>query len=321
MSYLVLECHPSYAVLLDEEGRFLKAANLQYEIGQTVYEPVLMKEMPERQRHTVRWISGGIAAVAACFLLFFGISYYQNYLHPYSSIYLTINPEVRMNLNRQGTVVGLTGTNEDGEALLEGYDGKGKDKVTVSDELIDRAIEMGFLSEGGRVSFFIDSPDEALFQEYGTELRTKVTEHLDGRITIMIEIINQKGGQSQENPENSSPPNPSQPNASQPDSTLPSSSETSRPGIVPPVSSSATDYDDTDYGPNNDGVTDYTPPISSLPSDTDYGPGSDGVTDYTGGNTNYDPGNDTGGDSGYDDDYDSNNDDDDSDDDGDDDKD
>ena len=75
-----------------------------------------------------------------------------------------------MDLNRQGTVVGLTGTNEDGETLLEGYNGKGKDKVTVADELIDRAIEMGFLSEGGRVSFSIDSPDEALFREYGTEL-------------------------------------------------------------------------------------------------------------------------------------------------------
>ena len=186
MSYLVMECHPGYAVLLDEEGRFLKAANLRYETGQTVYDPVLMKETPERQRHTVRWISSGIAAIAACFLLFFGIGYYQNYIQPYSSIYLTINPEVQMDLNRQGTVVGLTGTNEDGETLLEGYDGKGKDKVTVADELIDRAIEMGFLSEGGQVSFSIDSPDEALFQEYGTELRTKVTEHLDGRITITI---------------------------------------------------------------------------------------------------------------------------------------
>ena len=154
-----------------------------------------MKETPERQRHTVRWISSGIAAIAACFLLFFGIGYYQNYLQPYSSIYLTINPEVQMDLNRQGTVVGLTGANEDGETLLEGYDGKGKDKVTVADELIDRAIEMGFLSEGGRVSFSIDSPDEALFREYGTELRTKVTEHLDGRITITIEITNHQDGQ------------------------------------------------------------------------------------------------------------------------------
>ena len=47
----------------------------------------------------------------------------------------------------------------------QGYDGKGKDKVTVVDELLDRAIEMGFLSDGGRVSFSVDSPDETLFQD------------------------------------------------------------------------------------------------------------------------------------------------------------
>ena len=193
MSYLVMECHPGYAVLLDEEGRFLKAANLRYKTGQTVYNPVLMKEVPEKQ-HISRWIRSGIAAIAACFLLFFGFSYYQNYMQPYSSIYLTINPEVQMDLNRQGTVVRLAGTNEDGEILLEGYDGKGKDKVTVAGELIDRAIEQGFLSEGGQVSFSIDSPDDALFEEYGMELRTKVTEHLNGRITITIEIINHKDG-------------------------------------------------------------------------------------------------------------------------------
>ena len=43
-----------------------------------------------------------------------------------------------------------------------------------------------------------------------------------------------------------------------------------------------TDYDDTDYGPNNDGVTDY--------DDTDYGPNNDGVTDYD--DTDYGPNND-----------------------------
>ena len=29
MNYLVMECHPGYAVVLSEDGRFLKAANLR----------------------------------------------------------------------------------------------------------------------------------------------------------------------------------------------------------------------------------------------------------------------------------------------------
>ena len=49
-----------------------------------------------------------------------------------------------------------------------------------------------------------------------------------------------------------------------------------------PNNDGVTDYDDTDYGPNNDGVTDY--------DDTDYGPNNDGVTDYD--DTDYGPNND-----------------------------
>ncbi|HIT08374.1 MAG TPA: hypothetical protein IAB55_04735 [Candidatus Merdivicinus faecavium] len=333
MNYIVMECHPGYVVLLDEEGRFLKAANLHYQVGQTVRDPVLMKEGPARR--PVRWISGGIAAAAACLLFFFGFGYYQNYLMPYSSIYLVINPEVQMNLNRQGTVVSLVGTNEDGVALLEGYDGRGKDKVTVADELVDRAIEMGFLSEGGRVSFSIDAPDEVLFQEYGIELRTGITEHLDGRIMVTIELAASGAGgavtESSITPESSA------------ESSAPvSSAEPAEPAIVPsapadtdygPGNDGVTDYSDTDYGAGSDGVTDYTPPASSAPAsaDTDYGPGNDGVTDYS--DTDYGAGSDGvtdyspssadsgyGGDSGYadDDGDDSDDSDDDSDDDDDD---
>ena len=69
-----------------------------------------------------------------------------------------------------------------------------------------------------------------------------------------------------------------------------------------PNNDGVTDYNDTDYGPNNDGVTDY--------NDTDYGPNNDGVTDYgstnydDGGTTNYDDGStnyDDGGTTNYDD--------------------
>ena len=64
-----------------------------------------------------------------------------------------------------------------------------------------------------------------------------------------------------------------------------------------PNNDGVTDYDDTDYGPNSDGITDY--------DDTDYGPNNDGVTDYS--DTNYDDhgttdyGNTNYGDTNYDD--------------------
>ena len=65
MKYLVLEVHPGYAVLLDTEGRFVRAANLGYTVGETVTDIVIMRENAgSRFGRTVKLVSG-IAAAAA----------------------------------------------------------------------------------------------------------------------------------------------------------------------------------------------------------------------------------------------------------------
>lgn len=59
MKYIVMECHPGYAVVLDEEGRFLKVANLQYETGQTVTDVVEMEisqAAPQKKNKRKRWL-------------------------------------------------------------------------------------------------------------------------------------------------------------------------------------------------------------------------------------------------------------------------
>ena len=284
MKYMVMECHTGYAVLLDEEGRFWKAADLHYEVGQTVENPLLMKQpQPSGRRRITRLVSSTVAAAAACLFLFFGFGYYQNYLRIYSSIYLSINPEVQMDLNRYGNVVRLTGTNEDGAKLLEGYSGRGKDKLTVADELIDRAIEMGFLSEGGQVSFFIDSPEDALFQEYGTELRAEINEHLDGRITITVEIVNYQDAPETESPvsETAAPP-----------SAAPSDGVTD----YAPADDTEDDYGDTDYGPENDDDADDSAPVPAASSPAVPSPSAPAAPaaestppDHTDGDTDYEP--------------------------------
>ena len=289
MKYMVMECHTGYAVLLDEEGRFWKAADLHYEVGQTVENPVLMKQpQPSGRRRITRLVSSTVAAAAACLFLIFGFSYYQNYLRIYSSIYLSINPEVQMDLNRYGNVVRLTGTNEDGARLLEGYNGRGKDKLTVADELIDRAIEMGFLSEGGQVSFFIDSPEDALFQEYGTELRTEINEHLDGRITITIEIVNYQNTPETE----SSTSESSVSETAAPQNAIPSGGDTD----YAPADDTEDDYGDTDYGPENNDATDDSAPAPTASSPAVPSPSAPAAPaaestppDHTDGDTDYEP--------------------------------
>ena len=104
MSYLVMETKRSYAVLLDQEGRFLKAANLHYQVGQTVTDPVLLREKSEKGR-LIPCSPGraALAAVAACLVFAVILPLYQQATSVYSSIYMTINPQVRMELNKAGT--------------------------------------------------------------------------------------------------------------------------------------------------------------------------------------------------------------------------
>lgn len=205
MKYIIMECHSSYVVLLDENGCFFKAANLHYQVGQTVEKPVLMKEPETKSRWKMRVVTG-LAAAAACLVLVF-TGYYRDYVVKDAFIYLTINPSVCMELNRRGQVVSVTGVNEDGQKLLEGYHRESKDRMTVTKELIGRAVEMGYLSAGGKIVLDIDAPDEAVFQKYGIELRTGLTEYLADSLVVEIQII-KYGGSIEEGPEQTEEKNP-----------------------------------------------------------------------------------------------------------------
>ena len=55
MNYMVLECHPGYAVVMDEDGKFLKVANRHYTVGQTLTEVVQMQIPGERKRQ--KWLN------------------------------------------------------------------------------------------------------------------------------------------------------------------------------------------------------------------------------------------------------------------------
>lgn len=182
-----METHYSYAVLLDEEGRFLKAANMHYEVGQQITDPVLV-QLPTAKTSNAKILVRAAVTIAACLLLIFAFTFYRNNIRIYSSIVMSINPEVQIDLNRNGNVIAVSGTNSDGDALVFDYDPKGKDKETVTNELIERAISLGFLSDGGTIHFDITSLDDELEKSYGEELRFSVSKYIDGKLTITIEI-------------------------------------------------------------------------------------------------------------------------------------
>ena len=275
MKYLVMETHPAYAVVLDEDGRFLKAANLRYQVGDTVQDIVELR-MPQKKVVPAWKPLSGLAAAAACLcLVFFG--WYQPNYTAYGTLRIQINPDVEMTVSRTDRVLDLEGLNADGEDLIEEYDYQGKDRETAANELVERAIDMGYLSDGETVSITVSSTDA----DWQAREETQVRAQLEARYgeTIVIRLGSDPA------------PEVTPPQADPPEVVIP---------VTPPAAAEdATDYGDTDYGPNADGATDYADAASN--ADTDYGPYTDGVTDYEGRDDGSDDGDDDDDDSMEDD--------------------
>ena len=155
MKYIVIECHKGYAVLMDEESRFVNAANLRYTVGQTVTAPVLM-ENPESERRISFYVTR-FAAAAACIALAVsaGSFYYSRNFKTHSTILISAQTNIRMDLNKKGQVLHISGGDLRADELLKNYDGKGKDKVTAANEILDMERSNGYDFEEDGVDLFI----------------------------------------------------------------------------------------------------------------------------------------------------------------------
>lgn len=184
MKYMVVECHPGYAVVLDENGSFLKVANRKYEIGQMLTEVVPM-QVPAKKK-TGRWVTG-LAAMAACLVLVFGL-FLPRGQQPYASVYVKINPEVRIDVDEQDMVVGLEGVNADGIDLIADYDYRRKNLDLVTDELVDKAIDMGYLTAEGQITISLESQDQVWMEHHSQSISDHLQNHLQERFVVTIQV-------------------------------------------------------------------------------------------------------------------------------------
>lgn len=257
MKYLVMEVRPSYAILLDEEGRFVRAANLHYEPGQRVEHIVPMRTRAARGRGMLIWLPGALAA--ACLVLMAAVLL-RAPIAPYASVYLTINPQVRIDVDRRSVARGLEGVNPDGQALVEGYDWKGKQLDQVTDELIDRAVAMGYLAPGGAITIDLEAEDESWVEQTNRQLREHLEEYLQYqnlRVTVQV-------GQSVSIPV--------APAATAAPTAAPTAPPTPAPTAAPTPAANDSGYGDSAYG----AAAGVPAPAAPDTGDSGYGEGDSG---------------------------------------------
>ena len=257
MKYLVMECHPGYVVVLDEKGRFQKAANLGYEVGQSLDKVVLMRE--PKPAVPITRMASALAAAAACFILMFTVLF-QGPASPYGSVYMQINPEIRMDVDRENQVLLVEGVNEDGKELVAGYTGyENKHLETVADELVDLAEAKGYLSPGGTVHVYLDSLDG----DWAAQVGDQLNRHLHETFTdIVVEV-------------DIHPPVSSEPSFSSAPSEAPAAEPSAVEILIPTAPVSKPESSSAPVSSAPPAVSSAPPPISSSPapsySETDYG--------------------------------------------------
>lgn len=187
MRYLIMECALSYAVALDEEGRFLRVPNLGYEAGQVVEDVVLFgeAEVLEFGTRPARRARGrvGLIAAAAC-LVVAVVAGGVLWRLPIGTVYMKINPEVSMEVNRLDRVVSLEGENEDGAELIAGFSYYGRTVDEVTDGLAERAEDEGYLDEGGTIEVTVESEDDEWKTATEDRLVVELEVYLDHRVSV-----------------------------------------------------------------------------------------------------------------------------------------
>ncbi len=187
MKYIVMQCCKGYAVLMDEEGRYVFAANINYETGQTVTNPIIMSDK-YKQRKPAITIIRTIASAAACI----GIisipcySYYTRNLKPCSTVTLSSDTAISMTLNSSGKVLSIESDNEYGKKIIEKVDIKGKDNVDAANEILQAEITEGYISAGDTVDVYIDGNNSKNLENIKSKLEKELPKH-DIKVNISDE--------------------------------------------------------------------------------------------------------------------------------------
>ena len=183
MIYLVMECHPAYAIVLDQAGRMIKVANMGYEAGQKVDHVIARRTQTVPLRFRLAPL---MIAACLCAAILGGGTYGACFM-TYGTVELRINPDVMMSVSYTDRVVGLEGLNEDGIRLIDQVSYKGKNSEEMTQLLVERAVEMGYLKDGGTVS--VKAQGSAGWKDKRENAISSGLSHmLEGRMRVEIKI-------------------------------------------------------------------------------------------------------------------------------------
>ena len=172
-----------------------------YDAITNVDEDLIEAAVPKRKsglnRINKNTIISLVSVIAACLFIgiFAGIRFFgtdkneKKVIQPVQSkIYITINPAICLDLSEDGSILEIEALNEDGQNLITDYRYNKKDRMAVTEELIQKAIDSGYLEKGRKVTLSIESENNDDFIQYDSEFREIVLDNFSRKQGISVEI-------------------------------------------------------------------------------------------------------------------------------------
>jgi hypothetical protein len=182
MEYIVMECHFSYAVLLDEDGKFYKAANRSYEVGQRVKDPVIVDVINASKRAKKRSIlrlSVLLSVLLIVFLTVFAVFAH----HRSTTVTLNIGEEITIESDFRGNVKDVSD-----RSLWDSVNSPSKKVWDLAASAVAEAYTEGKIAKDGRVNVNISAKDNDFGEEIGERIAHKVAVVLDPDASLTVAI-------------------------------------------------------------------------------------------------------------------------------------
>ena len=179
MKILIVEINDDISTVLNDEGEFMDVPTQDgWQCGMELdYEPVKAEKTNTEERSgkvknfSFKRIMAIAAAVIACLGIAVGIQlFYSNINTVTTYVEVSINPAIRISVNKNRKIIGIDGINNDGTELVS----KLNNTSRLSDELaqiINQAVDDGYFAGGNKqVSIIVADDDTVQAEQIEKEL-------------------------------------------------------------------------------------------------------------------------------------------------------
>ncbi|MFZ5974261.1 MAG: anti-sigma factor domain-containing protein, partial [Bacillota bacterium] len=185
MKSVVLEITGRHAVVVNDDGDFIKIRNRNFKVGQRIIT------------HDLRFkrLKFASAAAAAAMVLFVAGGAYAYYT-PYTEVSLDVNPSMVLQINYFNKVIGVAAMNADAEQIAEKLDIINDDVNTAMDEVVNELSEQGYIDTDTDAAIVVTSTsqDQTRAQEMLQTAERKIEQKTE-RLRIRAEVLGDCVGQ------------------------------------------------------------------------------------------------------------------------------